>query len=498
LKTAGVPVVLSGLSLSCLDETGPRGLAGLKRLLREHPDISLVGLTLYDSVFEPARRLLRFLASRTDAWLAVGGPMPTLSPREVFVHLPQAHFVVRGAGEELLPRLLGILGAADARAGLRPAQRQAVSGLQGLLFADREGVVRTGADSILRVADLDRSRLDLSLLEKKDVAEGQFWSLSRGCRGRCHFCSSWDKGRFAGKSPQGIAALLSTYGRRLRELYGRWSQVPPAAFGIGFYDDDFLADRDRALALLRLLERSPFFVRFLQTGVNSFFRQGTLDQGLLAALRPAVFLPKVGDERSAARVGPYLYIGSESFCDAELARLGKGYGYARVEKLALALSRREIRQCHHFIVANARTTLADLLESLVRIARLRALCGEPFSILQPLSQLCSFFPTASYRGLERDGLLSRLQLRGTLRLKGFPRFDYPLVEKDVPADPDVRRFCARLAGRTDIDWLEELEELLLETLILSERLRRAGRADRAARLRALADRFHRYHELVRP
>ncbi|MBI5241258.1 MAG: cobalamin B12-binding domain-containing protein [Elusimicrobia bacterium] len=495
LRAAGVPVVLSRLSLSRLDETGPRGLAGLGRLLRDQPDISFVGLTLYDSVFEPARRLLRFLASRTDAWLAVGGTMPTLAPQEVFVHLPAAHFVVRGAGEEVLPRLLGILGAAGARAGLRPAQRRALAGLQGILFADRDGIITAGADRVLRVTDLDRSRLDFSLLEKGDVAAGQFWSLSRGCRGGCRFCSSWDKGRFAGKSPQDFAALLSAYGRRLRELYGRWAKVPPAAFGIGFYDDDFLADRDRALALLRLLERSPFFARFLQTGVNSFFRRGALDEGLLAALRPAVFLPKVGDERAAARMGPWLYIGTESFCGAELARLGKGYGAQRVEAAARELSRRGIRQSHHFIVANARTTLEDLLESLVRIVRLRQLCGEPFAVLEPVSQLRSFYPTASYRGLARDGLLSRLELRGTLRLAGFPRFDYPLVEKDVPADPEVRRFCARLAGRTGIDWKAELEGLLLETLILSERLRRAAPA-RAARLRAAADRFRRYHELA--
>lgn len=492
LRAAGIPVVLSPLSLSRLDEKGPCGLAGLGRLLRKHPDIRLAGLTLYDSAFEPARRLLRFLARRSGAWLAVGGPMPTLSPREVFVHLPQAHFVIRGAGETVLPELLGVLGAAGARAGLRPAQRRALAGLRGVLFADRNGPLAAGAEQVLRAADLDRSRLDFSLLEKADVAGGQFWSLSRGCRGGCRFCSSWDKGRFTGKSPRGFADLLCAYGRRLRELFGRWSAVPPAAFGIGFYDDDFLADRGRALALLRLVEKSPFFVRFLQTGVNSFFRRGALDEALLDALRPAVFRPKVGGDDAAARVGPWLYIGTESFCGAELARLGKGYGTARVEALARALSRRGIPQSHHFIVANARTTAEDLLESLVRIVRLRALCGEPFGILEPVSVLRSFYPTASYRGLARDGLLSRLELRGTLRLKGFPELDYPLVARDVPADPEVRRFCARLEGRAGIDWEAELEELLLETLLLSARLRH-GR--RAARLRALADRFHRYHEL---
>ncbi|MBI5622591.1 MAG: cobalamin B12-binding domain-containing protein [Elusimicrobia bacterium] len=498
LKAEGVPVVLSDLKLSRLDEKGPCGLAGLSKLLERHPDITLVGLTLYDSCFEPSRRLLAFLRSRTRAFLAVGGIMPTLSPEETFVHLPQAHLVVRGAGEEVLPALARVLGPSDASSPLSEARREALAALDGVLSSDAGGLVWAAGERVSRVADLDRSVLDLSLLGKEDASLGLCLCLSRGCCYGCAFCASMDRGRFHGRSPEAVASLLASYGRRLKELYGSWSRVPPGAFGIGFYDDDFLADPGRAKALFSVLKRSPFFVLFIQTAVNSFFRKRAgrptdeLDAALLDALDPGLFTPKVGGASAAPADRPWVYIGTESFCDLELKRLGKGYDCARAAKAALALSRRGIRQAHHLIAANAETRLEDLVEGLGRIVRLQALCGEPFAILgTPTPHLVSFYPTASYRRLIRLGLRSRIEVRETLRLKGFPLFDYPLVARDMPEDPDVREFCLR-AGRGELGpWRSELEALLLTALKRSEELALSGRGPgRSESLRRCVDLFH--------
>ncbi|MBI5881812.1 MAG: radical SAM protein [Elusimicrobia bacterium] len=496
LKAQAVPVVLSDLKLSRLDEKGPWGLAALARLLGEHPDITVAGLTLYDSCFEDSRRLLRFLRARTRAFTVVGGIMPTLNPREVFVHLPEAHLVARGAGEIVLPAVLRALGPSDASAALPLARREALAALEGVLFADAGGLVWAGAERAPRAEDLDASALDFSLLGKEDAARGLCLTLSRGCRYGCSFCASMDRGRFSGKSPEAVAGVLSAYGRRLKELYGRWSLVPPAAFGIGFYDDDFFSDRGRAMGILSILRRSPFFILFLQTAVNSFFRvRGTRlsndpDFGLIDTLDPELFTPKMGGEAAAPAARPWVYIGTESFCDRELDRLGKGYGYGRPARAALALSWRGIRQAHHLIAANAETGLEDLVEGVGRVARLKALCGEPFGILEPPTpNLVSFYPTASFRRLDRLKLLDRVSVRGTLRLKGFPEFDYPLVERDVPPDPDVQGFADRVsrARSQGVDWHAELEGLLFTALRRSEELRPAGRA---RVLRRAVDRFH--------
>ncbi|MFA6316994.1 MAG: cobalamin-dependent protein [Elusimicrobiota bacterium] len=504
LRAAGVAVVLSDARLSRLSEKGPWGLEALGRLLKEHPDVTLAGLTLYDACFEESRRLLSFLRARTRAFTAVGGIMPTLNPREVFVHLPQAHLICRGAGELVLPEVLVALGPCDASAPLPPEQRAALAGVDGVLFGDEGGQVWAAAERAPWAADLDRSALDFSLLEKDDAVRGLCLSLSRGCRYGCSFCASMDRGRFSGKSPEAVAAHLSSYGRRLKELFGAWSRVPPAAFGVGFYDDDFLSDRRRALGILEVFKRSPFFVLFIQTAVNSFFRvrngrpTDELDTGLLGGLSPGLFAPKVGGTAAAPPERPWVYIGTESFCDAELGRLGKGYGCGRSAKAAMALSKAGIRQAHHLIVANAETRLEDLVEGAGRIVRLQALCGEPFGLLEPPTpNLVSFYPTASWRRLVRLGLRDQVEVRRTLRLEGFPEFDYPLVDRDVPADPDAREFAARAARGELADWRTELDGLLATALLRSEELGLSGKDKaRAAALRRAVDLWHRPPALI--
>ncbi|MCM2304736.1 MAG: hypothetical protein NDJ72_08540, partial [Elusimicrobia bacterium] len=345
-----------------------------------------------------------------------------------------------------------------------------------------------GAENVLRLPDLDAAPLDFSLLERRDAESGPAFCLSRGCGSACHFCTSPDQGRFHGKSAAEVGKVLAAYGRRLKELYGSWSAAPAEAFGIGFYDDDFLADAPRALAVLDVVRRSPFHLRFLQASIRAFFRGGALDESLLDALPPELFAPKLG--RGEASRDPHLYLGTESFCDAELARLGKGYGAAQVEEAARALSRRGLRQAHHFIATNARTRPEDVLESLGRIVRLRAECGPAFGLLEPvIAHLVSFPGTASLRALQREGLEGRVERRGVLSVPGFPEFDYPLTVRDLPADADVAAWAERLRGKgPGVDWESEYEGLLFEWLLLSESL--AARGDepaRAARLRRAVD-----------
>ena len=246
--------------------------------------------------------------------------------------------------------------------------------------------------------------------------------------------------------------------------------------------------------MLEVVRRSPFHLRFIQAGIRAFFlrgpagRLGGLDERLLDALSGGVFAPKRG--RGAPSSDPQLYLGTESFCDAELERLGKGYGAAEVEAVARALSSRGVRQAHHFIATNARTRPEDVLESLARIARLREECGPPFAVLEPvISRLVSFPGTASLKALERGGLSDQVETRGVLSVPGFPEYDYPLVERDRPADPDVAAWAETLAGRAAVmDWEAELERLLFMWLLRSESLTAGGQdSGRAARLRRAVD-----------
>ncbi|MDP3541822.1 MAG: cobalamin-dependent protein, partial [Elusimicrobiota bacterium] len=481
LRAAGARVVLSDAKISRFT-SDPREREALARLLADHPDITMVALSLYDAYFEEAAALVSFLRERTEARIAIGALMPTRDPEPALAHLPGVDFAGRGAGEALLPRLAALAGPFDE------AARGELLGLDGVLAVDGDSAVWAGAEDILRVPDLDACALDFSFLERRDAESGPAFCLSRGCGSACRFCTSPDQGRFHGKTASEVGKVLAGYGRRLKELYGSWSAAPAEAFGIGFYDDDFLADAPRARAVLDVVRRSPFHLRFVQASIRAFFRDGALDEGLLDALDPALFAPKLG--RGEPSRDPQLYLGTESFCGAELERLGKGYGTAEVSDVVRALSRRGLRQAHHFIATNARTCPGDVLESLGRIVRLRAECGPEFALLEPvIAHLISFPGTPILRTLRREGLDACVELRGTLSVPGFPEFDYPLTVRDAPADADVAAWAERLALKgAGVDWEGEYEGLLFEWLLLSERLSAAGAEPaRAARLRRAVD-----------
>lgn len=481
LRAAGATVVLSDAKASrfCRD---PAVRAELEALLVRHPDIRLAGLSLYDAYFEGARELAAFLRERLRTRVAVGALMPTRYPEAALAHFPEADVAVRGAGEDVLPRLAALAGAAPS-GPFDDAARGALLELDGTLAVDGTCAVWAGAERVNRVDDLDRSVLDFSFLETRDADSGATFCLSRGCDYACFFCTSPDQGRFSGKSPEGVARALAAYGRRLRELYGSWSAVPADAFALGFYDDDFLADPARARAVLAVVKASPFHLRFVQAAIRSFFPAENLD-----ILEPSLFESK--GRPGGDSFHPQIYLGTESFCDAELMRLGKGYGAAEVEIVARALSAKGLRQAHHFIASNVRTRPADVLESLARIVALRAECGDAFSVLQPaISHLKSFPGTPSWRSLAREGLLGQVRRRGLLSLEGFPDFDYPLVDRDEPADPDVAAWAESLAGKgAGVGWESELESVLFEWLLRSERLAARGvERERAARLRRAVD-----------
>lgn len=486
LRASGAEVVLSDAKVSRFARD-PEQRAALGTLLDAHPDLSLIALSLYDAYFEDAAALVRFLRERSSARVAVGALMPTRDPEAALVHLPGVDFVGRGAGEGLLPRLAE-LGTLDE------AAQGALLSLDGALALADGAAYWAGAEDTLRVPDLDFAALDFSFLERRDAESGPAFCLSRGCGSACHFCTSPDQGRFHGKSAAEVGKVLAAYGRRLKELYGSWSAAPAEAFGIGFYDDDFLADAPRALAILGLVRRSPFHLRFVQASIRALFLRGEdgglagLNESLIEALDPDLFAPKLGRGRAAG--DPQIYLGTESFCDAELARLGKGYGARHVDAAVRALSGRGLLQAHHFIASNARTTPGDVLESLGRVVRLRAEHGPEFALLEPvIAHLVSFPGTASRRALSREGLDACVELRGVLRVPGFPEFDYPLTVKDAPADADVAAWAERLALKgAGVDWEAEYEGLLFEWLLLSQRLSAAGAEPaRAARLRRAVD-----------
>jgi hypothetical protein len=89
--------------------------------------------------------------------------------------------------------------------------------------------------------------------------------------------------------------------------------------------------------------------------------------------------------------------------------------------------------------------------------------------------------------LKKQGLLSWLKLRRTLSFSGWPEFDYPLVERDIPSDPDARHLAELVAAHDKNEWRDTLAMALGYALRKSESLMRGkGQRQRAQGLRQLA------------
>jgi hypothetical protein len=412
--------------------------AALEQLLAEHPDLNLVCLTLLERTFAQVRDLCRFIRERSNAFIAVGGVCPTLLPEHCLVHLPDANFVVRGDGEQVLCDIVAAVAGRTLANGFDADTRRALGALEGVVARAGDWTVSARLDRINRVQDVDQSTLDFSFFQQHNVRAGVSLSTSRGCIYGCRFCSVMDRQLWRAKSSDAVARMLDDYGNRLAEIYGSTTAVPADARRVQIWDDDFFLDRPRALAILRHLADRGYTTSFLQGTVSSFFvREGRkvteqLDEELVEGIPQALFTDYGG-----------LKLGTENFCDAELVRLGKPYRYTHIRQLTLALARRGLPQDHYLILCNRQTSLNDLLDNFEKIAELRWRAGKQFNVLSP-SWLMNLFATVLYQSCMVQGTDLTQPNIGVLRVDGYPEFDYPHVVPERPARREVfdivRRF----------------------------------------------------------
>jgi hypothetical protein len=485
LRSAGVKVVIADVKMPESDDGEMEGLAGLDALLRANPDINIAGLTLLEGYFSPARRLAAHILSRRDCFIFLGGIMPTSHPFHTLAHFREAHFVLRGAGEEALPSAALALGGARPKEGINPRAAAALCALDGIMGRCGGTVLFGAAETVNRVS-LESPYLDMSLLNRADVENGGRFSLSRGCANNCAFCTSFDKSRYHAVPFEKCRGIFDAYLQRLNELYGGARKVPALARGIGFYDDDFLGDPERAILLLEYFSKGPLYMDFAQTGIRSLHSGNAINRKLVKALAPAAFGIRAN---CAPRAKTDLYIGTENFCDAELARLGKGYDVAAVRRAARALSAAGIRQAHHLILCNAFTTATDILENIAQLRSLRSECGDNFAVLSPVIRaLRSLEGSRSRAAALKAGLAHCIQPRAKLSLNGLPQFDYALGADDMPDDALAARLAAGAVRSLDAnDFDAALEAALYEAVDAWAKVK--PQTASAQRLEKLLDRY---------
>lgn len=265
----------------------------LARVLAEKDPI-LAGITIMPGcALPPALRLsaeIKRLAPETRVvW---GGSFPSLH-HDACARWPAIDFVVCGDGEETLTELAGAL-----RDGATP---ETLRNVAGLAFAHDGEVVATNPR---QPVDLDRNPVGAwSLVERyMDSYLGAHGHLAlntaRGCPFRCSFCynTALYKGfkRYRAKSVEGV----------LEEVDYLSARYPIRC--LRFWDDDFLGNERRAVALAEALNR-----RYPELTYHAAVRPDELRQGELVS-----HLAKTG-LRS-------VFVGAESGSEEVLSGLEKG------------------------------------------------------------------------------------------------------------------------------------------------------------------------------
>ncbi|MBN1946439.1 MAG: B12-binding domain-containing radical SAM protein [Bradymonadales bacterium] len=252
--TAGPPLGLQYLSASLhrakvevtvmdlASPHGPRGSEALRRAIDDQrPEI--LGITLYTETALTAYRILEELGPRPQMIVAAGGPHATAVPEEALQH--GFDLVVRGEGEQTLVELVAAL-----------RNKVDLSTVAGLTFRDPDGTIRSTPDRP-RIAELDQLaspstvhelfRRDWYVQPERPGALSASLITSRGCPGRCIFCSNFITGR---------RYRFHSTERVLQEMQD-WQRWEGSATYF-FHDDAFATHRARLLALCQGMERLPF------------------------------------------------------------------------------------------------------------------------------------------------------------------------------------------------------------------------------------------------
>lgn len=468
-----------------LDDTGRLDAV----LATDPPD--LVGITVLEACLPGVAALVRHLSQKTDAVLAVGGPMVTWTPLHALAHLPGAHLAVRGDGEEVLPRLAGLL-----RGGLDTLSDEAILRQDGVILIRDGRIVAGKLDRPARV-DVDWTPMRFELLQDRHLQTGLSLETGRGCAHGCLFCTTPGRREHRGRRGAVVADHLERYERRLETLYG--PDVPRIARRLQICDDDFTSDPERAADVLAAVAASGLKLSAFQASVGDLIdrRSGEVRGELLDAIRPEMFQdvaavaptgPASG--RLPPHTGAFVHLGIESFAGGDLRRLGKGYAPADAFDVVAALDGRGIVHDVYLILGNRGTTLDDLVESLTALCRLKIQHPHTFFLRLPVVPfVVPTYPSALYRawsrGRERGEDLGEVEVEQTLRLEGIPEMDYPLVGREVPADEDAAAACEAWQAWIEPDARYEQPLVNLRKWLM-QRLPGVRDGDRAVRIRRAA------------
>jgi hypothetical protein len=418
------PLILAGEAVKAGHnaEIVPCTLGSSPPLFKQCPDV--IAASLYEDMFLETRDLLHDLKRSCTAWIVTGGPMAILAPDAVAAHLHPADFVLRGDGEISFQKLLKILSHEDRETEFSCCFTQDLLTIQGLYYHGERCIVSSDFD--LNPENPSPGNFDLTFSGTgiDTLKNGLEYSTSRGCAGRCYFCSHVH-GRTVRSIPMDtIQVHLSAFLTHIRGLTSSQT-LPSSALTVNLNDDDLLMNPERCIRIIQMIRSQGMKIWGIQTSLDA----------LIHTSRQEHLMTFLSDPELYPGGRPLMWIGTDAFNSARLARLGKVGGSADIEFIAQVLKKNKILGCHYWIMTDADSDWEEFLEELMMLHALTESCGETFRILPNAASLIPYPSTPMYRLRFHQKRHNRIEMKTVLQTDRLTDFNYPLVAFERPDSP---------------------------------------------------------------
>ena len=368
------------------------------KILKIQP--KMIGLSLLDDSKKRGFALVEALrkAGYTGK-IIVGGYFATFASGDILRDFPQIDFVVRGEGELILAELMECV----------INQKGKLSDILGLSYRDKGNVIENPSRPLIHDLDVlppvDRKYAS-DIINKNSHLR---LYATRGCWGKCSFCD--------------IIGLYSTSRgkswrrRSAKHLVDEIEQLTQK-FNTDYFvfnDDQFLIKGKRSLehveSFTKELKRRGLKIKF-----ELMCRADTIECKAMSLLKDA------GLQR--------VFLGLESFDPKQLQRYRKGITVRQNLKAVITLYNLKIDVIASVILADAYTTLWDLLKQFVIIFELRRrYFNSPNCQISVNKKLEIYRGSSVYQDYKANGLLTKdnyfegydfkLKLWTDIRLKLF-------------------------------------------------------------------------------
>ncbi|MCK4835915.1 MAG: hypothetical protein KAT17_04725 [Candidatus Aminicenantes bacterium] len=323
----------------------------LPQFRKDRFNYDLLGLTLYEDLFQVISEWIKPLRQHFSGLIAAGGPMVTLNPLESAFHLPQFNLWVRGESEFIFPRLLEAINQNDIETLLN---------CQGFMFQANGLVIISDFQHINRPKDLTDFHFNLDFLNKKHLRSGIEINLSRGCSRGCIFCCK-TQGKHLRQLPiPEFDRLLTLFSQKLEFQ----NKISPQARTININDDDIFQDLHYAGKVFSLIKKHHFKLWGVQTSIHSFFNQ---KQKLKADL-----LEIISDKSLFVEDTPLVWLGTDAFLKKRGKKLAKWIpDKNQIEILLKAFEIRDIKNHHYWISSDYQSSWDEFIEEFLFIIDLK-------------------------------------------------------------------------------------------------------------------------------